>query len=112
MAAFLFRMIGHFSLYLGGIPNDSWLQVYLLPFSVAGVFGWNFVWISYRVAPTRKQATTTTMTWLLAIFNALNILFAWQLSLDSAMTVTLGSVAAWLGALVAWSETRQNTPHS
>lgn len=109
VGAFLLRVIGRFSLNFGGFTEGGWMQTYILPLFVAGTFGWLFVWISHHVAPKQKQTTSKIVAWLLVVFNALNIIFAWLLSSESVTTAMLGSIAASFGALMALAETRTKT---
>lgn len=107
--AYLFRLLGQLSLSFGGFPNDGWMQSYILPLYVAGTFGWLVVWISYHVAPARKQTTATTVNWLLIVIYALNVFFVLLLFTEPAAKAMLESLAGCFGSLMALSQIRKKT---
>lgn len=104
LIAYLFRIIGSFSLSLGGFPPSSWMQRYVLAAMVAGFFGSTLVKISFAVAPTCKLKVACVVAWSCFAFNLCNIMLAFVFSVESKPVLILGSISATIGAMAAFSE--------
>ncbi|MBF5037935.1 hypothetical protein INP77_00370 [Methylophilus sp. 13] len=89
--------------FQGDFHEDGWWFRYILPTISSGVFGWLYIYITFRVAPKGKVIAGVVMTTILGIFTIFSIVASWYLSSNSminAIQQTIGALAAFIFAIV------------
>lgn len=88
----------------GGMSEDGWFFMYILPVFQSAVFGYLYSVISCAVAPKAKLVTGVVMVTLLGAFTLFLLVVAWSGNLGStgeAVKATIQMVVSMVAAVVA-----------
>lgn len=94
----------------GGMSEDGWFFLYILPVIQSAIFGYLYSVISCAVAPRAKLVTGVVMVTLLGVLTLIVLVTAWSASAGStgdavkATIQVLASMVAAIAALVNFRE--------
>lgn len=88
----------------GGMSEDGWFFLYILPVIQSAIFGYLYSTISCAVAPRAKLVTGVVMVTLLGALVVVVLVFGWATSegrTGDAVQATVQTVAAMVAAIAA-----------